>query len=204
VRADFCLNSIPVQLLAGIEHNFPADYAAIFTAVPRGKLFKIGFQARERFWEREGIYGGISWTMQDITQIWYPAHGIHRSKGVLLGAYTFGDAAGEKFARLTHQQRLELALQQGEKVHPDYRDHIESGVSICWHRMNHMLGCAAQWSDALRAQSFQRLQEPEGCHYIIGDQASYHPGWQEGAIHSAFHALADIDRRVRDVTLVAA
>ena len=31
----------------------------------------------------------------------------------------------------------------------------------------------------------------------MGDQVSYHPGWQEGAIHSAFHAIADIDRRVR-------
>ena len=46
---------------------------------------------KERFWEREGIYGGISWTMQDIMQIWYPAHGIHRNKGVMLGAYTFGE-----------------------------------------------------------------------------------------------------------------
>ena len=27
--------------------------------------------------------------MQDILQIWYPSHGIHRDKGVLLGAYTF-------------------------------------------------------------------------------------------------------------------
>jgi monoamine oxidase len=204
VQADFCLNSIPMQLLAGIDHNFPSDYADVFAAVPRGKLFKIGFQAKERFWEREGIYGGISWTMQDIMQIWYPAHGIHRSKGVLLGAYTFSEGAGEKFARLPHQQRLELAIQQGEKVHPGYGSYIENGVSVCWHRMNHMLGCASQWSEPLRAQWFKRLQEPLGHHYIIGDQASYHPGWQEGAVHSAFHALVDIDRRVRNVTLAAA
>lgn len=37
-----------------------------------------------------------------------------------------------------------------------------------------------------------------GAHYLIGDQISYHPGWQEGAIHSAFHAIADIDQRVRE------
>ncbi|HEY0681040.1 MAG TPA: FAD-dependent oxidoreductase [Steroidobacter sp.] len=204
VRADFCLNSIPTQLLAGIEHNFPPDYAGVFSAIPRGKLFKIGFQAKERFWEREGIYGGISWTMQDIMQVWYPAHGIHRPKGVLLGAYTFSEDAGEKFAGLTHQQRLDLAIQQGEKIHPGYRGYIENGVSICWHRMNHMLGCASQWSEPLRTQYFKRLQQPVGHHYMIGDQASYHPGWQEGAIHSAFHALTDIDQRVRNVALVAA
>ena len=88
--ADYCLNCIPMQLLAGIPNNFPADYSGAFTAVPRGKLFKLGLQASERFWEREQIYGGISWTAQDITQIWYPSHGIHRKKGVLLAAYIYG------------------------------------------------------------------------------------------------------------------
>ena len=197
VQADFCLNCIPMQLLAGIDNNFPSEYSGGFTAVQRGKLFKIGLQMKERFWEREGIYGGISWTMQDITQMWYPAHGIHRDKGVMLGAYTFGDETGEKFARMTPAQRIELAIQQGEKLHPDYRNYVESGVSIPWHRMNHMLGCSARWDDSVRAQWFSRLQAPVGGHYLIGDQLSYHSGWQEGAIHSAYYAIADIDRRVR-------
>jgi len=195
-RADYCLTCIPLHLLAGIEHNFPAEYSSGFTAIPRGKLFKIGFQMKERFWEREGIYGGISWTLQDIQQIWYPAHGIHRQKGVVLGAYTFDPAAGEKFARLPPADRLKLAIQQGAKIHPDYASHVESGVSIAWHQMNHMLGCAAQWDEALFTKWFKRLQAPVGNHYLIGDQVSYHPGWQEGAIASAHHAITDIDARV--------
>ncbi len=196
VQADYCLNSIPTHLVAGLEHNFPADYAAGLTAIPRGKLAKIGLQAKERFWEREGIYGGISWTMQDIQQIWYPAHGIHRQKGIVLGAYTFGDAVGEKLSRLNPQGRIELALAQGSKVHPAYRDQMENGVAVCWHRMNHMLGCSARWTEALRAEWYERLQAPAGNHWLIGDQISYHPGWQEGAVHSAFHALADLGQRV--------
>ncbi len=64
---------------------------------PRGTLFKIGFQMKERFWEKEQIFGGISWTTQDVTQIWYPCHGIHRQKGVVLGAYVYGGAASERF-----------------------------------------------------------------------------------------------------------
>jgi monoamine oxidase len=204
IEADYCLNNIPLQLLAGIEHNFPREYSDGFHSIPRGKLFKIGFQMKERFWEKEAIYGGISWTMQDIQQIWYPAHGIHREKGVVLGAYTFGDDVGEKFARLPHAARLELAIQQGEKIHPGYRDYVEHGVSVAWCRMNHMLGCAPNWTDSLRANWFKKLQAPFGNHYVIGDQVSYHPGWQEGAMHSAFHALADIDRRSREATTLVA
>jgi monoamine oxidase len=168
--------------------------------VPHGKLFKIGLQMKQRFWESEGIYGGISWTLQDIMQLWYPAHGIHRQKGVMLGAYTFSDEVAEKFARLPPHQRTALAIQQGEKIHPGYGRYVESSISIAWHRMNHMFGCPVQWSEPLQSQCFKTLQSPAGNHYLIGDQMSYHPGWQEGALHSAFHAIADIDQRVRAST----
>lgn len=198
ISADYCLNSIPFQLMAGIPNNFPAGYAAVLTAIPRGGLFKIGFQMKERFWEKEQIFGGISWTTQDITQIWYPCHGIHRRKGVVLGAYIFGGEASARFERLTPAARLEAAIQQGEKVHPGaYRKNVETGVSIPWHRMNHMLGCASEWSPVARQKFFARIQAPVGNHYMIGDQVSYHPGWQQGAMHSALHAVTDIDKRVR-------
>jgi monoamine oxidase len=203
-KADFVLNCIPAHLLAGIEHNFPKDFAAGLVAIPRGKLFKIGFQMKERFWEREGIYGGISWTLQDIQQLWYPAHGIHRRKGVVLGAYTFDPRSGEKFARLPPAERFKLAIQQGEKIHPGYGSHVEAGVSIAWHQMNHMLGCAAQWDEKLYKQWFKTLQTPVGDHYLVGDQVSYHPGWQEGAIASAHFAVANIDARLRAQGGVAA
>ena len=202
--ADYVLNCIPMHLLAGIDHNFPKEFSAALTAIPRGKLFKIGLQMKERFWEKEGIFGGISWTMQDIQQIWYPAHGIHRKKGVVLAAYTFNPEAGEKFARLSPAERIRLAVEQGSKIHPDYGKYVENGVTIAWHQMNHMLGCAAQWEPVLFKQWFTRLQKPVGAHYLIGDQVSYHPGWQEGAIASAHHAIADIDARERASGSVAA
>jgi monoamine oxidase len=203
-KADYVLNCIPVQLLAGIENNFPAEFATGLTKVPRGKLFKIGLQMKERFWEKEGIFGGISWTLQDIQQIWYPAHGIHRQKGVVLSAYTFNPEAGERFARLTPAERIARAVEQGSKVHPDYGKYVENGVTIAWHQMNHMLGCAAQWEPELFKQWFAKLQRPVGPHYLMGDQVSYHPGWQEGAIASAHHAIADIDARERAGGAVAA
>jgi monoamine oxidase len=203
-RADYVLNCIPLQLLAGIDHNLPREQAAGFTVVPRGKLFKIGLQMKERFWEKEGIFGGISWTMQDIQQIWYPAHGIHRRKGVVLSAYTFNPLAGEKFARLPPAERIRLAVEQGSKIHPDYARYVENGVTIAWHQMNHMLGCAAQWDEALYKQWFSTLQKPSGSHYLMGDQVSYHPGWQEGAIASAHFAIADIDARERAGNAVVA
>ena len=76
-------------------------------------------------------------------------------------------------------------------------DHIENGVSIPWGRMNHMMGCGAGWTDETYDQYFTRLQNPEGRHYMVGDQISYHSSWQEGAFSSAEFALQHLDRRVR-------
>jgi monoamine oxidase len=64
--------------------------------------------------------------------------------------------------------------------------------------MNHMLGCAATWTDPIRQRWFNLLRAPVGNHYLIGDQMSYLTGWQEGAIYSAWHALNDIDQRERE------
>jgi monoamine oxidase len=98
---------------------------------------------------------------------------------------------------MTHPERLAAAIQQAERIHPDYGKYVESGVSIPWHRMNHMLGCAAEWEPEMREKHFARIQAPVGRHYMIGDQVSYHSGWQQGAMQSALHAVADIDKRAR-------
>ena len=160
MRADYCLNSIPTHLLAGIPNNFPADYSGTFTAVPRGKLLQARPPVPRTVLGTRAIYGGIWWTAEDITQIWYPSHGIHRKKGVLLAAYIYGGPSSDRFADLPAPERLELAISQGEKVHPDYRRYIESGVSVAWHRMNHMLGCAAEWNAELYQRGSRAFRHP--------------------------------------------
>ena len=189
IEADYCLNSIPSQLVPGIKNNFPSEYLAEFSRQPRGRLFKLAFQTSERFWEKELIYGGITWTGQDISQIWYPPHGIHSEKGVILGAYIFLQDRSKRFERMSHKQRIEAAIIQGERIHPGYRNYIENGVSVAWHRMNHMLGCTAHVKDIKDDASFEIFRKPHGRHCMMGDQTTYHSGWQEGAIGSAHFAI---------------
>ena len=198
IEADYCFNSIPTHFMAGIDHNLPDDYAKDMKYIRRGTAMKGAFQAKERFWEKEGIYGGISWTNQPIRQIWYPAHGIHKPKGVILAAYDYGN--GMPFTRMTQEERIEMMLAQGEKVHPEYRQYVEKGITIAWHRMNHMLGCSARWRVVTPEEEriFNNLQASvNGTYWCIGDQISHHTAWMESAIQSAHFALADLDQRVR-------
>jgi len=198
IEADYCFNSIPTHFMAGIEHNLPDDYAQDMKYIRRGVAMKGAFQAKKRFWEDEGIYGGITWTNQPIRQIWYPAHGIHKQKGVILAAYDYGN--GMPYTRMTQEQRIEMMLAQGEKVHPNYRQDVEKGITIAWHRMNHMLGCSARWrvSTPEEERIFNNLQSSvNGTYWCIGDQISHHTAWMESAMQSAHFALADLDQRVR-------
>jgi len=197
IQADYCLNCIPKHLLVGIDNNVPDEYLTALKSIGRGKLYKIGIQMSERFWERESIYGGISWTSQEIEQLWYPPHNVHGQKGVMLGAYTFDGDNAEFFARMNPAERFEAALAQGEKIHPQYRRYAETAVSVPWQRMNHHMGCTAAWTEEARKRYFTYLQTPlAGRHFMMGDQISYHPGWQEGAFSSAHHALTELQKRV--------
>jgi monoamine oxidase len=197
IHADYAMNCIPKHLLVGIDNNFPSEYTAALRAIGRGKMFKIGIQMKERFWERENIYGGISWTNQNIEQLWYPPHNVHGQKGVMLGAYTWNPNNAEFFARMNPEARFAEAVRQGSNVHPEYARYAETAVSVAWHRMNHMMGCTAQWTEETRAQYFSYLQTPlNDRHFMMGDQISYHPGWQEGAFSSAHHSLTELGKRV--------
>ncbi|MDO8909200.1 MAG: FAD-dependent oxidoreductase [Pseudohongiella sp.] len=197
IKADYVFNCIPSHLMVGIEANFPDEYRAAMKVIRRGVAYKGGFQMKERFWENEEIYGGITWTNQPIRQIWYPFHGLMKQKGVMLAAYDYGN--GMDFTRMTQEERIEAMLAQGEKVHPQYRAMAEHGVTIAWHRMNHMLGCSARWgaSTPENERHYNTLQQPSGRHYMIGDQISKKSAWMESAIMSAHWAMAHMDQRVR-------
>jgi monoamine oxidase len=197
ITADYVFNCIPSHLMVGIEANFPDEYRAAMKVIRRGVAYKGAFQMKERFWENEEIYGGITWTNQPIRQIWYPFHGLLRQKGVMLAAYEYGN--GMDFTRMTQEERIESMLSQGEKIHPQYRAMAEHGVTIAWHRMNHMLGCSARWgaSTPENERHYNTLQQPSGRHYMIGDQISKKSAWMESAILSAHWAIAHMDQRVR-------
>lgn len=189
---DYCLNSIPGQILWGIGNNFTKGFRDKIAARPRGKLGKIAFQMRQRFWEDEGIYGGISWTGKDIGQIQYPSHGFHAQKGIVVGGYYLQPEPANRFQLMSAPERLDAAMRQGEALHPNYSGYVENGVSVAWYRMNHMLGCTARDTDDA---TLEVLRQAEGRHYLIGDQVSAHAGWQEAAVLSAHAALNTLNER---------
>ncbi len=195
--ADYVICTIPLPVLAAIPADFSADFAAAIRAGRSVKAAKVAFQSR-RFWEEdEAIYGGISWTDREITQIWYPSAGFHQPSGILLGAYIWSDEIGETFGRLTPAERLETAIVSGERLHPQYRSEVARGLSVCWENIPFSQGAWAEWTRPERATAYATLSRPDGPFYLAGEHLSYLNGWQEGAVLSAHDAVAAIAERVR-------
>jgi monoamine oxidase len=198
-KADYCISTIPLPLLKKLIDNdtFSPDFKGA-VGVPRFEAAaKVGWQAEERFWEspRQQIYGGISWIDHPITQFWYPSSAYFSAKGVLTGAYNYADTA-RQFGTLPLDQRLMLATQGAERLHPDFVKFVktELGLSIAWQQVPHQLGGWADWdwSKAEHAAAYNRLLAPDKRFFVCGDQVSYLSGWQEGAILSAHHVVRQL------------
>ena len=136
VNADFAICCIPAPVLRDIPNDFAPETQEAIESIAFVPAVKIAFQARRRFWEDDhAIYGGISWTDQDITQIWYPAYGYHRANGVIIGAYIWNREIGLRFAGMTPEERLRVAVAEGGRIHPAYAAEVEVGISRAWARV---------------------------------------------------------------------
>lgn len=155
------------------------------------------------------IFGGISWTDHEILQIWYPSNAYHDEKGVLTGAYNFGSTAF-KWGKMSVSERLKNARQGAERFNKKFGQELHDGVAIAWQNMPYIKGGWAQWHvvddvTGKAVQHFNQLVQGSGVYsskgrlskpvfFIIGDQVSSLPGWQEGAIASALNAISRICR----------
>lgn len=194
--SDFVVATLSPPLLARLGGNFlDSTVRQTLASVYIQPACKVGWQGRSRFWEEEDrIYGGISWTNDIITQIWYPSYGFNSPTGVLTGAYIAGEKA-KIFQALSRSERIDAALAGGEKLHPGFREKVfaDNGVTIAWANMPYQAGGWANETSFTQPDIFRDMAnaDPIGSKvFMAGDWFSYWPGWQEGALDSA-HLATD-------------
>jgi len=196
-KADYCVCTIPLTVLSQIETNLSEKKQAAISAVPYSNSVKIGLEMRRRFWEEDQeIFGGHSFTNQEIGLISYPNNNfLQDGPAVLLGAFASG-AGGYRLAGMTPEQRIEAALEQGSVFHPkQYRKEFLSGASVSWSRTPWVLGCCARWNEDTRREHYQELVALEDRIVLAGEHASYVGCWMEGSLLSALDAITRLHKR---------
>ncbi len=204
IKADYCISNIPLPLLSKIKNNFSDEFSKAVETCVYDPTCKLGWQANRRFWEddKNQIYGGISYTDDPITQMWYPSYDYFTRNGTLTGVYNYDNDA-IAFGNMSLEERIRVARKGAIKFHPEFADTklvpSDKAISIAWQNIPNEGGGWANWdpnSDD-HAKAYRRLLRPEGRFYVVGDQVSQLPGWQEGAMESALHVINQIGRGLK-------
>ncbi len=190
VHGDYCVCAMPLPLLAQVDTDFPAEFKSTIASVPYAAAGKMGLQFKRRFWEEDDqIFGGASKTDMEIGQIVYPSSGYLGKKGVLVGYY-LQSQAGRPIGDKTPAERLALALEQGGRIHPQYKTEFETGFSVAWHRVKWTYG---SWSNT-NPTARRKLAEPQGRVYLAGDHLNMN-AWMQGAFESARQTATAVHAR---------
>jgi monoamine oxidase len=194
IEADYCLCTLPLNLLQRIPSDFsPAKQAAI-RDVPYLPSVKVAFES-QRFWEAEGIYGGLGWTDQPNENLLYPSGNWHSDKGILVAAYTAGwtgENHPQQFTAMSHADRMRVCREVVERMHPGQARELVKGVTVAWGLTPWSEGVGPihpDWGQAARGARYAELLRPEGPIFFAGEHLSYVVFWQEGAALSAHAAL---------------
>ena len=202
IRADYCISNIPLPILSKIKNNFEDDFSKAIETCVYDPTCKLGWQANRRFWEddKNQIYGGISYTDDPITQMWYPSYDYFTRNGTLTGVYNYDNDA-IAFGNMSLDERIRFARRGAVKFHPEFADTrlvpSDKAISIAWQNIPNEGGGWANWDPGSddHAKAYRRLLMPDRRFYVTGDQVSQLPGWQEGAMESALHVIDQIGGR---------
>ncbi|HVS96502.1 MAG TPA: flavin monoamine oxidase family protein [Puia sp.] len=196
IQSEWCICTIPLPVLSNIDHNFSSDISRAIDNVVYMSTGKIGLQFGRRFWEEdEGIYGGITHTNNQLTQIFYPSYDYLSGKGILIGYYNFNEKAVAT-GKLSYRQREQLALDKGSLIHPQYRQAFETSFSVSWHKTRYSLGGWALYSAEERQTLYRPLLQPDGPVYFAGEHMTWLNAWMAGALESARNVVAALHSRV--------
>ena len=197
LRADYAVVTVPLTVLSGLDTDFSAPVKAAIAGAVYDHSAKVAFEA-PRFWEREQIYGGLSFGGAGTGVVWYPSSGFQGDRGLLIGAYVSG-AAGAAFEALPVARQIEMARATVERLHPGHGADLVNPLVVDWNRIPFNLGPWVHWSESEADQAAYRLlNRPDGRVYFSGAHVSQLPSWQEGAVFAAHRTVGDLALRVRE------
>jgi len=197
ILADYVICTIPLPVLAKIPADFSDSISKAIGDVYYGNAVKIGFESR-RFWEQDyRIYGGLSFTKDPGATIWHPSGGFHKERGITVYYIYMG---GEAVTSRPFAEQHRYAQSEIDAIFPGCGKELGKPVVINWGKIPYNLGNKAYLTDDDALYAI--MNKADGPFYFANDWLT-HSGWQEGAILSARHTVAAIDKRRREARLGA-
>ena len=155
---------------------------------------KTGIQFKDRFWEKDGFFGGQSITDLPIKYVQYPSHNNGTNgPGVLLGSYTW-ESDAIPWDSLSEENRMEYVLKNLADIHGDqvYRD-FQGGASHSWIRYPYSAGAFTMFKPGQITELTPHISTPEGSVHFAGEHTSTVHAWIQGAIESGIRVSSEVN-----------
>ncbi|KAM4564246.1 L-amino-acid oxidase-like [Fundulus diaphanus] len=192
IEADAVLvtSSAKATLFIDFEPPLPTPKMEALRYVHYGSSTKVVLTFSERFWEKDGIYGGKSVTDRPSRFIYYPSHGFPGNKkiGVLLASYTWAEDS-RNLVTLTDEDLKEVVLKDLALIHGEKVRSLCTGVLVKkWILDPHSMGAFALFTPYQHVEYAKLLFQNEGRIYFAGEHTAFPHAWIETAVKSAIRA----------------
>lgn len=191
ISAAFAILAIPLTTARLIEFNppLPIAHQEMVNEVSYGAVTKILIEYRKRFWD-ENCWNGRLATDTPLGYTWHATSHIEAERGILT-IYT-GGAPGAKFAALSDEERIRLAVAEIEKLFPGSSVLVECTATVAWPNEPYTRGSYAALAPGEVTAHWKTLFEPAGRLLFAGEHATPIQGFMEGAVESGQRAAANI------------
>ncbi|XP_066469146.1 L-amino-acid oxidase-like [Tiliqua scincoides] len=156
---------------------------------------KIALACTERFWEKDGIRGGHSFTDRPSRAIYYPNHDFPSGLGVLLASYTTRYDA-DFFVPLSEEKCIDVVMDDLSAIHQVSKDYLRS---VCkrhviqkWSLDPFAMGAVAFPTPFQFKHLFKALSQNEGRIFFAGEHTARPHAWIDTAMKSAIRAASCI------------
>ncbi|PGS46078.1 flavin monoamine oxidase family protein [Bacillus sp. AFS041924] len=196
--SDLAIITVPFSVLNFVDvipyHSFSYNKWRAIRTIHYMAATKIGLQFKTRFWEKEGIYGGMSITDLPIRFSYYPSSGLGTDgPGTLVASYTWEDDA-LYWDSLSENEQFQQALKDltylfGNQVYSEF----VSGFTYSWTLDPNAAGAVSMLKPDQLKELGPYLATPEGRVHFSGEHTSSVPGWMEGAIESGIRVASEVN-----------
>ncbi|RVE60777.1 hypothetical protein OJAV_G00184900 [Oryzias javanicus] len=174
-------------------------------SVHYGSSTKVVLTFSEKFWEKEGIYGGKSVTDRASRFIYYPSHSFPGNDkiGVLLASYTWAEDS-QFMLGMTDAQLQELIMKDLVEIHGEHVRSLYTGIVVKkWSLDPYSLGAFALFGPYQHLQYATELFRNEGPVHFAGEHTAFPHAWIETSMKSAIRASENIARQAESVSIDA-
>ena len=110
---------------------------------------------------------------------------------MLLASYTWGQDALQ-WGAMDPETRLEEALDDVARIHPEIRDEFEVGTSYAWYADRWARGAFALFAPDQQSDLQSAIVTPEGRIHFAGEHCSLYHAWIQGALESGIRAAKEV------------